>query len=197
MIHNCKFCSLSHERGNCKAFGAKCHKCQGLNHFARCCPKNRDPPSGRSVREVQETDGENYNHVNEITSEFHSLYIEAITGAERKQLQMDLELNDSTVTFKLDTGAECNIIPEHLAQNIKNSVVESTSMTLKSFGGKALHTLGKCFLKTRVKNSDADSIPMEYYVVKGAEKPLLGLEACLRAWPNTHKRSGENVRCHH
>ena len=32
-IMKCKFCATSHDRENCPAYGATCHKCNGRNHL--------------------------------------------------------------------------------------------------------------------------------------------------------------------
>ena len=38
---DCTKCGRSHERGNCPAYGIKCHKCSGPNHFKQvCCSRN-------------------------------------------------------------------------------------------------------------------------------------------------------------
>ena len=34
---DCTKCGRSHERGNCPAYGTKCHKCGGPNHFKQVC----------------------------------------------------------------------------------------------------------------------------------------------------------------
>ena len=33
----CQKCGTSHKRGNCPAYGVKCHRCGGSNHFKRVC----------------------------------------------------------------------------------------------------------------------------------------------------------------
>ena len=38
LIKNCKFCSYTHKRGNCSAYGKKCKNCLKPNHFAKFCP---------------------------------------------------------------------------------------------------------------------------------------------------------------
>ena len=62
------------------------------------------------------------------------LYIEEIQGSTRRNIQSDLLVNDIAVSFKLDTGAECNVIFLSLANEL-NAQVQPTSMLLKSFGG--------------------------------------------------------------
>ena len=56
--------------------------------------------------------------------------------------------NKVYVSFKLDTGAECNIMSMRLANEL-NAQIGPTSMLLKSFGGHQLETVGKCFLNTK------------------------------------------------
>jgi len=52
----------------------------------------------------------------------------------RKFIQSDLLVKDIPVSFKLDTGAECNVISSGLANEL-NAHVQPTRMLLKSFGG--------------------------------------------------------------
>lgn len=52
-IMKCKFCAASHDRGKCLACGATCHKCNGRNHYARCCFKSKNGTEERSVRHVE------------------------------------------------------------------------------------------------------------------------------------------------
>ena len=166
----CKFCAASHDRGNCPAYGVTCHKCNGRNHYARCCFKSKNGIGERSVRHVEVEDYES----NEL---LEGLYIEEIQGSTRRNIQSDLLVNDIPVSFKLDTGAECNVISLSLANEL-NAQVQPTSMLLKSFGGHQLDTVGKCLLDTKVKEAKG-SVPLEFYVLPDNVRPLLGLESCL------------------
>ena len=58
-IMKCKFCAASHDRGNCPAYGATCHKCNGRNHYARCCFKSKNGTEERRVRHVEVEEHEN------------------------------------------------------------------------------------------------------------------------------------------
>ncbi|XP_068674514.1 uncharacterized protein [Montipora foliosa] len=169
-IMKCKFCATSHDRGNCPAYGATCHKCNGRNHYARCCFKSKNGTEERRVRHVEVEEHEN----NEL---LEGLYIEEIQGSTRRNIQS--VVNDIPVSFKLDTGAECNVISLGLANEL-NAQVQPTSMLLKSFGGHQLHvdTVGRCLLDTKVKEAKG-STPLEFYVLRDNVRPLLGLESCL------------------
>ena len=105
------------------------------------------------------------------------MYIEAIQGHSRRNIQSELLVNDTHVTFKLDTSEECNIMSIHLASEL-SARIEPTSMLLKSFGGHQLDTVGTRILPAEV-NGAKDSIPLEYYVIKDNVRPRLGLESCL------------------
>ena len=105
------------------------------------------------------------------------LYIEEIQGNSKRNILVDLLVNNIPVNFKLDTGAECNIISMRLANEL-NAHIEPTSMLLKSFGGHQLNTVGKCISDTQV-NEAQSSTPHEYYVPRDNVRPLLGLETCL------------------
>lgn len=173
-IMKCKFCASSHDKGKCPAFGATCYNCNGRNHYARCCSKSSNGTYGRNVRGVEvETRNEDYS-----LAETKGLYIGEVQGNSRKNIRSQLLINEIPVNFKLDTGAECNIIPMNLVDQLGGGQIEPTNMLLKSFGGYRLDTVGKCHLGTRLDNSQS-SKPLEYYVVRNDVKPLLGLESCL------------------
>ena len=169
-IMKCKFCAASHVRENCPAYGATCHNCNGRNHYARCCFKSKNGTKERRVRHVEVEENEN----NEL---LEGLYIEEIQGSARSNIQSDLLVNDIPISFKLDTGAECNVISLALANDL-NAQVQPTIMLLKSFGGHQLNTVGKCLLETKAKETKG-STPLEFYVLRDNVRPLLGLESCL------------------
>ena len=102
-IVKCKFCGSSHSRGSCPAYEARCHKCNGRNQYARCCLKSRSNIEERRVRHVEV-------EANEENELLEGLYIEEIQGSTRRNIQSDLLVNNTPVTFKHDTGAECNVI---------------------------------------------------------------------------------------
>ena len=74
---------------------------------------------------------------NENSELLEGLYIEEIQGSTRRNIQSDLLVNDIPVSFKLDTGAECNVISLGLANEL-NAQIQPTSMLLRSFGGHQL-----------------------------------------------------------
>ena len=92
------FCGYSHKRGRCSAYGKIRNACHKQNHFAKACKV--------TTKEDQTVDNESVN--NEQPS-----FIGAI-GSKRvadKDWYVNLRINNCTISFKIDTGAQCNVMP--------------------------------------------------------------------------------------
>ena len=100
--------------------------------------------------------------VNEENESMERLYIDEVQGSARRKIQSDLLVNNIPVTFKLDAGAECNVMSMHLANEL-NAQIEPTSMLLESFGEYQSDAVGKRVLDTRVSEIK-DSASLEYCV---------------------------------
>jgi hypothetical protein len=66
----CQRCGSRHERRQCKAYGAECHKCEKQNHFARMCKstqnkRHEEKPiyRGRGEKRDERNDERNERHV--------------------------------------------------------------------------------------------------------------------------------------
>ena len=114
-----------------------------------------------------------------MCKEVESPYIEAVKSSKKKCIEQELIFGNKPVVFKLDTGAECNVLPEKVTKELIDCQVEPTNTTLRSFGGDPLNTVGKCFINTCVQGHNSP-ILVEYYVVRHDVKPILIIESCLR-----------------
>ena len=65
IINKCKFCSLSHLRGKCPAYGKSCLSCNKKNHYAKCC-NNR-----KAINEIETN--------SHLTNNFNEFVIDAIS----------------------------------------------------------------------------------------------------------------------
>ena len=59
--NSCKFCSRSHEKGKCPAYGAKCNSCSKFNHFARNCPSGRGRNTSYSNNKMNQNSNRHFN----------------------------------------------------------------------------------------------------------------------------------------
>ena len=91
----------------------------------------------------------------------------------------DIFVDDKLINFKTDTGAETNILPFYLFNNLKlyeNANLCTTNVVLISYGNYKLKPEGEvslfCFTE-KCKN-----VKFNFTVVNIKSKPILGLSVC-------------------
>lgn len=145
--------------------GKKCKKCDKLNHFAIDCKVKK-------IKELTE-------QINvESASKESSFCIDQVEIANINSRWFEMiQINESNVKVKLDTGADVNVLPLNIYNKIKKSNVklESTNMILESFGGNKIKPLGITELLCTIKNVTKKQ---EFVIVKADTTPLLGLYTC-------------------
>ena len=103
----CRYCGETHPPRRCPAYGKTCARCHRRNHLAKVCQKPQwrtDQP--RKVNTLQEgTDSE---------EEEDALFLAPLfigNLEEGSQWQEDIDVGQTSIRFKLDTGANANVIP--------------------------------------------------------------------------------------
>ena len=59
-IQQCKFCSYSHNRGNCPAFNKFCNTCGKRGHFSTCCCQKRVRAVSKNVASDPSSDQDSF-----------------------------------------------------------------------------------------------------------------------------------------
>ena len=156
----CNNCGKQHAKRQCPAYGQKCHKCGKLNHFAKYC---------RSKRTVQSVGSQK-------PEDADSLFIGAVTRKNKTELISDechttLNVENLPVKFKVDTGAQVNILPLHVytSLNTQAKLVKSETK-LTSYSNNELCVKGTSHLKCNGRTT-------EFYIVETQQMPILGLTA--------------------
>jgi len=80
------------------------------------------------------------------------------------------------ISFKLDTGAQVNVIPSYVFHQLGCNDLESTSQRLFGYGGKSLNVEGKCILACSYKGTQRHHL---FHEVFTQVPPILGLSSCL------------------
>ncbi|KAL9951249.1 hypothetical protein ACROYT_G043882 [Oculina patagonica] len=109
---NCSKCGTKHLPKSCPAFGKLCLVCKGKDHFARVCPQMKSPvhvvtPSDQGAIGGVELEVQSDNGGQE-------LFIGTVTSAppvEDSAWFTNLRVGGTPIKFKLDTGAEANVLP--------------------------------------------------------------------------------------
>ena len=182
---NCKFCGGSHNGGSCPAYSRRCRSCNESGHFAKCCPRN-------SVDGVEQpTQDEEYNS----DSDFDVSTITATTAESNPHHQSDsdegnvmsvndhcapgdwnviLSTNGTNVTYKIDTGAQVNVLPKKLFYSLSNRPkLKPTAIKLTAYSGSNIPVIGKCIANMKLKNR---SIPVLFIIAETSSSPILGLK---------------------
>lgn len=109
-----------------------------------------------------------------------SLYIDSLsTGCEQsaeKNWFKKLLINDNIVNFKLDTGAEANILPLCVFQNLNLgdvSILKQTTVMLASYGNHKLKP--KVEVSLLCSTDKHKNVKLDFLVVDVNAKPILGL----------------------
>ena len=154
----CGKCGYKHEPRKCPAFGKLCHNCKKKNHFSTVC-KNK------KMHELQENDYDS------------DIFLDSVeTDQNVKDWKVNMKICGKTVNMKLDTGAQCNVLPYHVYKQISHKPLKASKSRLVSYSGHRLNTVGKVTLLVSTKNK---YIPLEFEIVKDKSMPILGLKACL------------------
>lgn len=119
MNHNtqsCKYCGTLHKRRKCPAFGKTCLKCNKLNHFASVCLTSQRRIEYTEVRPQaqHESDYEDFFIGIVEQTEYHTDTSEENTKLSDTKDQdwfISLQSNGSTIQYKMDTGAQANMLP--------------------------------------------------------------------------------------
>lgn len=131
----------------------------------------KSEPRVHKVRKEESTD--------DSSTEEDELFIGEITSTTAENVLItNLKVNGKSVNFKIDTGAQCNVLPEEIFDGIKQKPkLIATGTKLTAYGGAQVSVKGKCVLKIE-KNANR-KMKAEFFVVKAPNaKALIGLQTC-------------------
>ena len=203
-IKNCKFCSYSHKTGNCTAYGKKCRNCSKPNHFAKCCPEK--PKFVRRVEcdssdsdecyagdntffvgsiktddnIVDDEEKQTVSDENDLTDKYNESNNNEFTifaiGSE-SEWTVDMDTNGSNVRFKLDTGAQVNVLPKSQYDKLlRRPKLKSTKVKLTAYNGTNIPVVGRCI--ARIAHKKNRDVPVMFVVAETSSPPILGLSTC-------------------
>ncbi|KAK3723357.1 hypothetical protein QZH41_002823 [Actinostola sp. cb2023] len=171
-IIKCKFCGGEHlaSREKCPAWGEKCRKCKGLNHFSRVCRSNSR--NVRGVYEDHETDESDVEIVSGVSELCDSIHAVQQCGFQ-KEIYVEMLIDEKSVTFQVDSGSSINIIPEKYAGE---RPIIPTQRRLRMWNGAEMNPVGTTRLIVR-NPKDRKKYSLEFIVVKESLTPLIGARA--------------------
>ncbi|UYV70685.1 K02A2.6-like, partial [Cordylochernes scorpioides] len=165
IIENCRNCGRSHKINQCPAYQKRCNKCKKLNHFANLCrSKNTNSYKVKQIVGSPEP---------EMNQEF------VIQSVENTNLTEDwyeeVKIKGKKVNMKLDTGAQCNVLPLSLAGRLNLEIQRSPVKSLISFSGHRIPVEGQSLAMCMVKNMTAY---IRFIISRDNTCPILGRQTC-------------------
>ena len=167
-IRNCKYCGKSHNRGNCPAYGKKCQKCGKDNHFKAVCKSGGSDKRDHSKPRTKKVKNKKFHEVNEsgegvmddLTEQVQSLFYNDVHfNSVNSRMHTTLHCTtpdgrSSDQTFKVDTGADGNLMPISMFSKLFPKVSLDTpsqtinkSVTLFAYNDTEIKQFGTCSVK--------------------------------------------------
>ena len=168
----CGRCGGRHPRQQCPAIGAECHKCGLKNHFSRMCRTKVNSKRPATIQAVHNIDEESSD---EDAANLYVCTINKTKTNQDEEWRATLILNDKSVSFKLDTGAECNVISKEVYNSVSKHPPQKTRTKLVAFGGHKLNPCGKAHLLSEYKGRYR---VLEFMIVDGSVQNVLGKKSC-------------------
>lgn len=201
----CGNCGGKHDfsqKSSCPAHGTKCRECGKLNHWRKMCRsgKSKDQQerknqrgqdmARRPERPVHAIEEKNIEVPAQDASQlyFHSLFVNNIEENRSQamlKVQVNLGQNTKPLLYKVDTGAEGNVIPVGTYKQLfpKSSYdssgvplgLVSSSRRITACGGQAIEHFGTCELA--LSHNDHSGV-YSFHVVNTIGPTILGLPTC-------------------
>jgi hypothetical protein len=166
MVTDCYFCAATHPKRRCPAYGKQCNKCGRMNHFGIAC-RNGAPGARSNVRYVEADEQYEYNvdYVEADTqdpqnNEYDDFVWCNFSGKSALEWTVTVNtLHNDKVLFKIDTGAEINVIGMAAYKAMSTKAELSVSKTnIYGFGKQPIKPMGEIDLKCMYKD--------KHYVIK-------------------------------
>ena len=110
-------------------------------HYARVC-RTRVPRAHPKVRELE------YNSLSE-----DDMIIDTISSeSPQRGWHTTVKVNGHNVRFKIDTGAQCNILSLETYQQVSSQPLKKLHAKLIAFGGQRIRSLGKATILCKHKH---------------------------------------------
>ena len=191
---NCRKCGRTHGPRECPAYNKQCNKCHGWHHFTCYHSQSGGQSSqnqSQSSKPQQASKPQKYRqsqqHVRTVAEEpqpsddddelffgsVHVLNLDVATVAEDDWIST-VRVGDTDIDFKLDSGAQGNVLPLEVYRRIIPAVpLKSTNTVLAGFArDMKVKPVGTVTYTCTTRKGTEQSV--QFYVVEESDTPLLG-----------------------
>ncbi|UYV64834.1 K02A2.6-like [Cordylochernes scorpioides] len=165
IIENCRNCGRSHKINQCPAYQKRCNKCKKLSHFANLCRSQNT--NSYKVRQIVGSPEP------EMIQEFVIQSVENTNLTE--EWYEEVKIKGKKINMKLDTGAQCNVLPLSLAGRLNLEIQRCSVKSLISFSGHRIPVEGQSLAMCMVKNMTAY---IRFIISRDNICSILGRQTC-------------------
>ncbi|XP_064469299.1 uncharacterized protein K02A2.6-like [Ornithodoros turicata] len=176
---NCGY--KEHRSGNCPALGKQCSKCGLRNHFAKVCrgpprrtrkPQKRNPRKGKKLNEVRVETSQS-----ESDEDYLLCHVSVGSVQADDRWTTEISIEQDKLRCKMDTGANCSVIPLRLVKMITTKHVMKSRAALKTFFGFSKRAVGKVVLEV---STPRKRVLEDFFVVDEDVQTTLSGSLCER-----------------
>lgn len=174
---NCTRCKKEHCINECPAYGQKCHACGKLNHFKIACKSiSNKNKKKKEVHNVTETsDGSSEGDETDLFS-----IDNLVEGSKKnKKWEHKIFIENKPVSFKLDTGADINVLPYNIYLSVCPEIPLQINKTkVMAYGGFQVNTKG--LIEVICTPENRDPAELKFVVIDTSSPPVLSLSSCIQ-----------------
>ncbi|XP_048005105.1 uncharacterized protein K02A2.6-like [Leguminivora glycinivorella] len=163
---DCRRCGTNHGRKECPAFNKPCTKCNRNGHFAHMC---------RTKKSLNTKKKNKVHALEESSDSEEEFYIGSISADGEKSWKEELEVDGVKFKVKLDTGAECNVLPKYILDQTKATLKQSRTRNLTCYSENEITVLGEVELMCKLRD---EWVKILFKVIEERHQPILGRKSC-------------------
>ena len=132
---------------------------------------------GAHLVETDQDESRSERHVYSSHDDNDEFFIDTVTNVDsvtKKEWKTTVDVEDTKISYKLDTGSEINAIPKSMSvRHFKHMKVKPCKARLVGYFGKTVRSCGQVVLQVLYKNR---YYPVTFMIVDSdTTKPILGL----------------------
>jgi hypothetical protein len=116
-----------------------------MHHFAVVCKSKKKSDSEKSKdqkKSEKRSDALSFEESSESEEEIVEMSLHSVNTVSNQDWIEKILINNKTVNFKLDTGAQCDVIPVNLANKLKLEIFPSKTKYIISYNNQKSKILG-------------------------------------------------------
>ena len=99
-----------------------------------------------------------------------------VSNVKERDWFISLKSNGSQIRYKMDTGAQANVLPLSIYNQLNiRPILTETNVKLSAYNGESIPAVGQCELNLKNKN---ENYQVTFIVTDSKSPPLLGLQTC-------------------